>query len=333
MDPMPQIFLEDIGKIILSKDGKDVWLLKNLGQHLDFQKFDLPPEIFVVDFPAGGIGQRFLLGREICGPDKFFMIQAIGHALAQLCKRMGMFNDKQIAQFIILFGGEALNMHFAKPPLVQGAMIDSTYIKYQRVTDKNQPNGFRIERYSFAGQWWKDAIWLCLEECIASGSTVAHFIKEGFEQHTPEKLFVFPVCGSFFGIQEMYRCCKEKGVQLIPVFNSALIDVAPEGVKEPYTDLGLRPLTLTTRQFSARLKRRYLFTRLCWVGDIGDSIHRTKRYMLGSIDDMRLIGMDLTLEDWTRWNPAIFTERFRRLLKEIFPDTSRIFEEAIKKHK
>ncbi len=330
-DNMPQMFLEDIGRLVHSHDGKNVWRIDNLGHYSDFREFDLPRKIFVVDFPALGVGQRFLLSRELCGPDKFFMLQQIGHALAQICKKMGMFDGEKLAQFIILYGGEAYNMHFCQPPLVSGIMIDSTYIKYERKEDKTQPNGFRIERLAFAGKWWEDNVWLCLEECVASGSTIAHFVGEGFPHHKPKKMFIFPVCGSFYGLQETFRACRENDVELIPVFNSALVDVAPQGLKLPYTDLGLRPLTIVTREFCTALRRRYQDTGLCFVGDIGDSVHRTKRYAMETLDDMRLIGMDFSREDWSRWNPNVFSQYFRVILASVFPETSAHFEQLLPK--
>jgi len=325
-DNMPQMFLEDVGSLVHSHDGQNVWLIKDLDQREEFEEYMLPHDIYVVDFPALGVGQRFLLSRHLCGPDKFFMLQQIGHAMAKICKRTGMFDGEKLAQFIILYGGEAYNMHFCQPPLVDGIMIDSTYIKYERVEDSTQQNGFRIKKLAFSGKWWQDNIWLCLEECVASGSTVAHFAKEGFVNHKPKKLFIFPACGSFFGIQGIYQACLENGVEFVPVFNSALIDVAPEGLKLPYTDLGLRPRTIMTREFCAAARHRYQDTSLCFVGDIGDSIHRTKRYIMETLDDMRLIGFDFEREDWSRWNPNVFSEYFRQKLAEVFPETSQHFE-------
>ncbi len=324
MSEMPRIFLEDVGELIFSDDGKNVWKVEGLTKLQDFSHLRLPPVIYVVDYPARGVGQRFLLGREICGPSKFHMLTKICHTMVRLAKGLGMFDGERIAQFIILYGGEAYNLHFADPPLLGGRMIDSTYIKYQRVKDESQPNGFRIERSAFSGQWWKDGVWIVHEECFASGETVKRFGVDGFKEHKPKKLFAFPSCGSLYGLQGIYKECEENGVELVPFFNCGLYDVAPVGLRLPYTDLGLRPLTITTREFSCALRQRYQGTGLCHVGDIGDSIHHVLRYLMETLDDMRLKGMDFSRENWHVWPEDIKREDFLERLAREFPEASRL---------
>lgn len=324
MSEMPRIFLEDVGKLVFSYDGKNVWKVENLAQHEDFKNLHLPPIIYVVDYPARGVGQRFLLGREICGPAKFNMLTEICHTAARLAKKLGMFDGEKIAQFIILHGGKPYDLHFANPPLLSNRIIDSTQIKYQRVKDDTQPNGFRIERSSFVGEWWPDGIWIVHEECFASGETVRRFGVDGFKEYKPKKLFAFPACGSLYGLQGIYQECEKNGVELIPFFNCALFEVAPKGLRLPYTDLGLRPLTITTRELCCALIERYQGTDICTVGDIGDAMYHVWRYLRETLDDMRLKDMDFSRENWTIWPEDIRREEFLTHLAQEFPETSRL---------
>ena len=92
-----RIYLEDIGEIVMSRGGKDIWLVKGITQHEDFKDRCLPQRIYVVDFPGRGAGEEFLLSRQACGPEKFLMIKEIGHDMIRLFERMF---DGRLAQFV-----------------------------------------------------------------------------------------------------------------------------------------------------------------------------------------------------------------------------------------
>ena len=83
-----RIYLEDIGEIVMSRGGKDIWLVKGITRHEAFQDRCLPDRIYVVDFPGRGAGEEFLLSRQACGPEKFLMIKEIGHEMIRLFERM-----------------------------------------------------------------------------------------------------------------------------------------------------------------------------------------------------------------------------------------------------
>ena len=72
-----RMFLEDLGEIVMSRGGKNIWLIKGITQHETFRDRCLPERIYVADFPGRGLGQEFLLSRQACGPEKFLMIKEI----------------------------------------------------------------------------------------------------------------------------------------------------------------------------------------------------------------------------------------------------------------
>ena len=83
-----RIYLEDVGEIVMSRGGKDIWLVKGITQHDAFKDRCLPERIYVVDFPGRGLGEEFLLNRQACGAEKFLMIKEIGHDMMRLFERM-----------------------------------------------------------------------------------------------------------------------------------------------------------------------------------------------------------------------------------------------------
>lgn len=315
----PEIYLEDVGEIVTSKGGKNIWKVKNLSGVPQFKGRELPKTIYVVDFPGRGPGQELLLGRHICGPKKFLMIQDVCHGMMRLFK--DQFTGR-VAQFVILWGGRPLDLLGANPPLYEESLIDTTYIKLTRVEDKAASRGWRVVKSSMVGDWWKCDTWLVMEECIASGKTLQHFVEMGFSEHKPKKLFVFPVCASAEGLEGMNEVCERHGVEFVPVLNSAIIQVAEKGVVKPFTDLGLQPRTIVTKDFCNDLSRRYQGTPLCWVGDIGDSLYQVHEYLIETLSDMVSAGMDLEKEDFSIWNPVIrskgFLEELERREKKLF---------------
>jgi hypothetical protein len=316
----PLFFLEDVGELVASRGGRNIWLVRDLSRWAPFGGLELPERIYVVDFPGRGVGQEFLLGRQICGPRKFLMIREIGHSMVRL------FVDRfvgRVAQFVILWGGRPLDLLDADPPIFADGLIDTTYIKLTRVEDPSSPRGWRVVRSSVAGQIWRDETWLVMEECIASGETVAYFAEEMLSVHRPERIFLFPVCASAEGLAVMYQTCRRHGVELIPVLNEAIVQVAEVGLHKPYTDLGLLPRTIVTREFFDALARRYQGKPLCWLGDVGDSLYKPLDHLLETLRDMTLLGWDFRAEDFDEWPEVIRGAEFREALAGRFPEVAR----------
>jgi hypothetical protein len=302
-----RIYLEDIGEIVMSRGGRDIWLVKGITRHEAFRGRHLPDKIYVVDFPGRGLGEEFLLSRQACGAEKFLMIKEIGHDMMRLFERMF---DGNLAQFVILWGGRPLDLLDANPPLHRSRLLDTTYIKLTRIEDTAESRGWNIVESSFVGEWWQDETWIIMEECIASGSTLTYFVDEALKHHRPRKIFLFPVCASLEGLDGICRICNEQGVELIPVLNGALIQVAEKGVTLPFTDLGLQPLTIVTQHFYHDLKERYQDKPLCWVGDIGDSIYKPEDHLIETLCDMQAVGMDFEREDFSLWSPIVRSDQF-----------------------
>ena len=307
-----RIYLEDIGEIVMSRGGKDIWLVKGITRHESFKDRCLPERIYVVDFPGRGSGEEFLLSRQACGPEKFLMIKEIGHDMIRLFERMFV---GRLAQFVILWGGRPLDLLDANPPLHRPELLDTTYIKLTRVEDDAHFRGWNIVESSFVGEWWRDDTWIVMEECIASGSTLTYFVQEALDHHKPKKIFLFPVCASLEGLEGICRLCSDNGVELVPVFNGALVEVAAQGVTMPFTDLGLQPRTIITRHFYNDLNDRYQGTPLCWVGDIGDSIYKPEDHLIETLSDMQAVGMDFEREDFSLWSPIVRAEQFLQRLE------------------
>ena len=312
-----RIYLEDIGEIVMSRGGKDIWLVKGITRHEDFKDRCLPERIYVVDFPGRGAGEEFLLSRQACGPEKFLMIKEIGHDMIRMFERMFV---GRLAQFVILWGGRPLDLLDANPPLQRLELLDTTYIKLTRVEDNAKFRGWDIVETSFVGEWWQDDTWIIMEECIASGQTLTYFVEEALGHHKPKKIFLFPVCASLEGLEGICRLCNDAGVELVPVYNGALIEVAEQGVTMPFTDLGLQPRTIITHHFYHDLKDRYQGTPLCWVGDIGDSIYKPEDHLIETFSDMLAVGMDFDREDFSLWSPIMRSEHFLTRFEAEHPD-------------
>lgn len=317
----PKFFLEDIGKIVTSTGGKNIWKIKDLSSNILFKDMALPSTIYVVDFPGRGIGQEFLLGRHISGPRKFLLIKQIGHEMIRMFKNQFI---GRVAQFVILWGGRPLDLLAADPPLFTSNLIDTTYLKLTRVEDKSAARGWKVVESAIVGQWWKNDTWIIMEECIASGKTLEFFVEEAFKNHIPKKLFLFPVAASSDGLEGINKVCAKNNVEFIPVLNSAVIEVAKEGISKPYTDLGLREKTIVTKEFCRDLRSRYQDKPICWVGDIGDSLYKTHKYLIETLSDMNKIGLDLSKEDFSFWDPEIRSKEFLEKLKKQKPEVYKI---------
>jgi hypothetical protein len=121
-------------------------------------------------------------------------------------------------------------------------------------------------------------------------------------------------------LEGICRICGDHGVELIPIFNGALIEVAAEGVSLPFTDLGLQPRTIMTRHFYQDIQDRYQGTPLCWVGDIGDSIYKPNDHLIETLADMLAVGLDFDREDFSLWSPLVRSEQFLARLEAAHPD-------------
>ena len=183
---------------------------------------------------------------------------------------------------------------------------------------RKEPTGRSRHKISIGE--YQGETWLLPDTAIASGSTIAFFLRNGFAHHLPKQVYVFTACGSLEGIQRIYQECQKKGVELIPVFSQCIFEVSGEGNLPalPLTDLPVTsPGSITTETFYEKAFHRYQGTRMCCVGDIGESLDDPIQYSIHTLWEMQVLGMDPKKEDWDAWTVDV---RERKLLRRKSPD-------------
>ncbi len=309
-----RVYLEDVGKPFSSTPigHARVWEVRNLGNDQT-----LPFLLYVVE---SEMGEQFLLGRGVCGRPKFNMIRYIAKSFVELF--FEQFNKKNCFQYLILRGAYPFDLQFgfgcASP--YDRLLLPTGFIKLQRVLN---PEGtdWEIRAQSFIGEYQGDT-WLIPDTAIASGSTLAFFLRNGFVHHLPKRVYIFTACGSLEGIQRIYQECLKKDVELIPVFSQCIFEVSKVGNLPglPLTDLPVvNPGSITTKKFFEKAYRRYQGTRMCCVGDIGESLENPVQYSLHTLWEMQKVGMDPKKEDWNSWSVDIRENSFQRKVMDFSP--------------
>ena len=160
----------------------------------------IPPLIYVIETD---IGQQFLLGREISGRPKFNMVRYIAKSFVELF--MEQLSDKELSQYIILRGAYPFDLQYAfgSVPTYDRLLLPTCFTKLQRILN---PEGtdWKIHAQNFIGKYQGD-VWLIPDTTIASGSTIAYFLRNGFTHHLPKRVYVMTACGSLEGIQRIYQ--------------------------------------------------------------------------------------------------------------------------------
>ncbi|MBU1132371.1 hypothetical protein KKC32_03965 [Patescibacteria group bacterium] len=322
-----ELFLDQITRGIESYHGASLRQL-DLSMHKAFDGGDaVPDELYVVDFPGLGLGQDLLLNRQLCGLPKLLRIQKTAHTMM---RTFALFHPEfftgsnlSVAQFVIHWGGRPMDLTIANPPLFP-QMIDTCLLKIRRFP---QGDDWRGELQDKIGDWYQDDLYIAAEECSASGASFECFAELAFQNHVPKTLIVFPVCCSLEGIQRLHKVCLKYNVRLIALLNSALIQVNPIGTTLHKTDLGLLPKTVVTREFYDLLDKRYQGTPICWVGDMGESIHKMPKHIRDMLADMRKLQFDPKKENWKLWPTFIREAQFQTELLQKDPETYRYFQE------
>ena len=318
-----RLFLEDVGKPYSdsSLGHARAWEVRHLRKDPS-----LPPLIYVVE---SEVGQQFLLGREICGRRKFNMIRYIAKAIVELF--LERFKGRDLSQYLILRGAYPFDLQYAMgdTPPYDVFLLPTAFIKLQRVLNR-EGTGWEVQAQNLIGEYRGEA-WLIPDTAIASGSTIAFFLGQGFQRHLPKQVYVFTACGSLEGIQRIYRECKKAGVELIPVFSQCIFEVSKTGNLPglPLTDLSVMgPGSITTRTFFEEASQRYQGTRLCCVGDIGESLEEPLKYSVHTLWEMQILGMDPAKENWDRWTINVRDEAFQKTVMEFNPALFAYFKGA-----
>ena len=319
---MPErLFLEDVGNLYsdTSLGRARAWEVRHLRKDPS-----IPPLIYVVE---SEIGQQFLLGREICGRRKFNMVRYIAKAMVELF--FEHLKNRGLSQYLILRGAYPFDLQYAvgASPLYDIFLLPTGFIKLQRVLNR-EGTGWEIQAQNLIGEY-RGETWLVPDTAIASGSTIAFFLREGFKKHLPKQVYILTACGSLEGMQRIYQECKKAGVELIPVFSQCIFEVSKTGNLPglPLTDLSVMSSgSITTRTFFEEASRRYQGTRLCCVGDIGESLEEPLKYSVHTLWEMQILGMDPARENWDRWTINVRDEAFQRMVMEFNPALSGYFK-------
>jgi hypothetical protein len=231
--------------------------------------------------------------------------------------------QKTCAQYLILRGAYPFDLQqaFGHAPPYDRILLPTGFVKLQRVLNQ-EGNDWEIRAKDFVGTYQGNT-WLIPDTAIASGSTIAFFLKNAFSHHLPKQVFIFTACGSLEGIQRIYQECLKKGVELIPVFSQCIFEVSDKGNLPglPLTDLPVaNPGSITTKQFFDRAFHRYQGTRMCCVGDIGESLDDPIQYSLHTLWEMQVLTMDPQKEDWTAWTVDVREEKFKRKVFDLNPN-------------
>lgn len=88
----------------------------------------------------------------------------------------------------------------------------------------------------------------------------------------------------------------------------------------PLTDLSMiSPGSITTKMLYEKAIRRYQGTRMCCVGDIGESLENPVQYSIHTLWEMQLLGMDPKKEDWESWTVDVRTEEMKKKISKFNP--------------
>ncbi|MBM4338515.1 MAG: hypothetical protein FJ110_03120 [Deltaproteobacteria bacterium] len=310
-----RVFLEDVGIPFSTTPIGDarVWEVRNLRNDPT-----IPPLMYVVE---SKMGESFLLGRGISGRLKFNMIRYIATSMVELFFEQLI--TKTCAQYLILRGAYPFDLQqpFGHHHPYDRMILPTGFIKLQRVLNQEGSN-WEIQAKNFIGAYQGDT-WLIPDTAIASGSTIAFFLRNAFPHHLPKQVYVFTACGSLEGIQRIYQECLKNGVELIPVFSQCIFEVSEKGNLPglPLTDLPVtNPGSITTKHFFEKAFQRFQGTRMCCVGDIGESLDDPIQYSLHTLWEMQVLRMDPEKEDWTTWTVNVREEQFKKKVFDLNPN-------------
>ena len=317
-----RVFLEQVGKphSMNAIGSARLWEVRHLRKDPS-----IPPLIYLVE---SEVGRRFLLGRELSGRPKFNLIRYIAKSFVELL--LEQLKLKKISQYLILRGAYPFDLQYAmgSAPPFDRFLLSTSFIKLQRVLNR-EGTDWEIRTQSLIGEYQGDT-WLIPDTAIASGSTIASFLRNAFAHRRPRQVYVFTACGSLEGMQRIYGECRKKGVELIPVFSQCIFEVSEIGVLPglPLTDLSVvSGGSITTREFFKRASERYQGKRICCIGDIGESLEDPLSYSINTLQEMQILGMDPRKENWDNWTVDVREETFRRRASEFNPALVEYFRE------
>ncbi len=318
-------FLEDVGipYSVNAVGSARAWQVRHLRNDPS-----IPPLIYVIE---SEMGQQFLLGRGISGRSKFNMIRYIAKFFVELFAEQ--LNGKELCQYLILRDAYPFDLQFAlgSIPSYDRFLLPTGFIRLQKVLNDGATNwGIQVQQ-SF-GEYRGDT-WLIPDPVIASGSTIAYLLRNGFAHHLPKQVYLITACGSLEGIQRVYEECLKKNVEFIPIFSQAVFEVSKKGNLPdlPLTDLSLMsPGSIMTKELYKKALQRYQGTRMCCVGDLGQSLENPVQYSINTLSEMQALRMDPKKEDWSAWTINLQSEEMKKKVEAFNPSLADYFREIWK---
>jgi len=287
-----------------------------------------PPLIYVIE---SNMGQQLLLGREISGRPKFNMIRYIARSFVELF--FEQLSGKELVQYLILRDAYPYDLQygFGYAPPYDRLLLPTGFIELQRGLNQGATD-WKIHNQNFIGEY-HGGTWLIPDTAIASGSTIAHFLQNGFAHHLPKQVYVITACGSLEGIQRIYQECLKKNVELIPVFSQCVFEASKAGNLPELSRTCLSVMNLgsvTTKELYERAFQRYQGTQMCCIGDVGESLQDPVQYSIHTLREMQLLGMDPKKEDWSAWTVNPQTEEMKKKIHAFNPSLADYFNEIWK---
>jgi hypothetical protein len=122
------------------------------------------------------------------------MIRYIAKSMVELF--FEQLNKKKISQYLILRGAYPFDLQYAMGSVspFDRFLLPTSFIKLQRVLNQ-EGTDWVIHAANLIGEYQGDT-WLIPDTAIASGSTIAFFLRNGFSHHLPKRVYVFTACGS-----------------------------------------------------------------------------------------------------------------------------------------
>jgi hypothetical protein len=239
-------------------------------------------------------------------------------------------SGKELSQYLILRSAYPFDLQFALgyAPPYDRQLLPTGFINLQRVLNQAGTD-WEIHGQNFIGEYQGDT-WLVPDTAIASGSTIAYFLRNGFAHHLPKQVYVITACGSLEGIRRIYQECLKKDVELIPVFSQCIFEVSKVGNLPglPLTDLSvISPGSITTKEFYEKAFHRYQGTRMCCIGDIGESLENLIQYSIHTLWEMQILGMNPKKEDWNAWTVDVRTEELKQKVHDFNPPLAEYFSD------
>jgi len=318
-----RVFLEQVGNCISvnALGTAKAWEIRNLRNDPT-----IPPLMYVVESDAGG---RLVLGRELCGRQRFNLLRALPRAFADLfCEQL---KTKVSAQYLILKDAYPLDFQYAIAAAApyDRRLLPTTFVKLEKT---QFAEGAAREAYNFEiiGAYQGDT-WLLPETVVASGTKLARFLRNGFLHHRPKEVYLLTAWGSLEGIRRAYQECRKHEVSLIPVFSQCMFGISETGGPSPHFVLSaMDDHSVGTRNLIERAYGRYQGTRMCSVGDAEMSLENPVEYSIQTLSEMQSLGMDPGKEYWEAWTVDVHEKSFQEKLGSFNPDLLEYFEESWK---